>query len=892
MRIDTGWGRLWIMGCVLLAIGLWAGGLTNLAAAQGQTLVVDDFNRPDTLYHGPGWESLNPGYWKLQDGALRRRLEHVGDHNPTTSFPWHWYTRALQRGDDRIEPVDGPRDPSLPLGMIWRRDWKLRGNYTLRADLTVRALTPEPEGERRWNYHQPGYGMMGVCFGGQTLYESRHGGGRRGDGSWMALWRNDGRFGLYDHSTRGPKTAGQDTESKAPALKPGDRVTIEVDVQGEPDGPATVTASLLHDGSPVEVTMNGVDCGKFTEGYFGLVARGQLDFQVDQVRLAPGDNAALDVPLNELHVCYPLGDTLRQVDGRWHCKFIGITRSNGEELAIRVADSPEPPGGWKSVPVAGSAPIVSNDFRRYTACVDVALPADPSEKTLYYTVWKDGLNVTRDPREGYLGRKDYVGRLPRLTAPYRVCTLGGHALHRGGTTLPRAGKFQKNWVHGQPTADAYKYFEDYDFQIINWDDDVWYLELLFPPPSTDDACKIITITLANPTTRWQMMRHWNVINPGDHDYGMDDVKGPEQILVRQNEDLGQDPEYMRRNFNLVNHISRGTEERIGDTNPKTWRRWKMPDRDFSLLVMEARLWRSSQDTDLWVRGGWGHKSGLYHRTDTTRTLLGEEQFAWLQQIIRTDTSPLICLTGINCMQPIFTGFMKDPETGRMWNQQDRVAADYAGWAKAGCDRVIELLGSRTGIASVYGDIHLASIVENRTHHFFECSCGPIGRGGSRGLKEGFGPQMTDYDGRPLSVHALYHRRYGSPELDRRTGPPHWNFLEMEFDPRGDDPTTSIRIRNIVDPPDAEPRGGGFVERKASETGRPAQSKLPELATLPNADVWLRRVSGEPICATRSRPDGTLPKKLLADIPPGTQVLITAHDGEKTDSRAVRTVRNE
>ena len=73
-----------------------------------------------------------------------------------------------------------------------------------------------------------------------------------------------------------------------------------------------------------------------------------------------------------------------------------------------------------------------------------------------------------------------------------------------------------------------------------WEDDVWYMELLLYPPSADDAYKIVTTTLCGPTTRWQMMRHWNTINPGDHDYGMDDVKGPEQIAIRTHEDLGQD----------------------------------------------------------------------------------------------------------------------------------------------------------------------------------------------------------------------------------------------------------------------------------------------------------------------------------------------------------------
>ncbi len=35
-----------------------------------------EFQTPDTLFHGHDWQSLNPGYWKIQDGALRRRLKN------------------------------------------------------------------------------------------------------------------------------------------------------------------------------------------------------------------------------------------------------------------------------------------------------------------------------------------------------------------------------------------------------------------------------------------------------------------------------------------------------------------------------------------------------------------------------------------------------------------------------------------------------------------------------------------------------------------------------------------------------------------------------------------------------------------------------------------------
>ena len=49
------------------------------ATALAQEFVtVDDFARADSLYHGSDWETLNPGYWKIENGALRRRLTNVG----------------------------------------------------------------------------------------------------------------------------------------------------------------------------------------------------------------------------------------------------------------------------------------------------------------------------------------------------------------------------------------------------------------------------------------------------------------------------------------------------------------------------------------------------------------------------------------------------------------------------------------------------------------------------------------------------------------------------------------------------------------------------------------------------------------------------------------------
>ena len=50
-------------------------------------------------------------------------------------------------------------------------------------------------------------------------------------------------------------------------------------------------------------------------------------------------------------------------------------------------------------------------------------------------------------------------------------------------------------------------------------------------------------------------------------------------------------------------------------------------------------------------------------------------------------------------------------SGDRFAQRDRVAADYAGWVTAGCDRLIDLLGSRQGIVSVYGDVNERTLKE-------------------------------------------------------------------------------------------------------------------------------------------------------------------------------------
>ena len=170
----------------------------------------------------------------------------------------------------------------------------------------------------------------------------------------------------------------------------------------------------------------------------------------------------------------------------------------------------------------------------------------------------------------------YVGRLPQLKAPYKLCGLSCHAITSGLQQHTEAGLKilggGDDWqVRDQLSVESYKHLDAYNFQIMVWEDDVWYMELVLYPPSTDDAYKVVANSIFGPTSRWQMMQHWNIINPGDHDYGMDDVKGPEQIAIRKHDGLGQDASYMRRNFQIVHHLVTGAEEVDPLANPKKWR---------------------------------------------------------------------------------------------------------------------------------------------------------------------------------------------------------------------------------------------------------------------------------------------------------------------------------
>ncbi len=914
--------------------------------------IVDDFDRPESLNVGANWESLNPGYWKIESRCLRRRLRNYGDHAVPMQFPWDWnliranpemLEEALNRlrrdprakelipetvdlhkmSDEllgRLFPeLDYHKDPSLPEGMLWRSDWRMSGNFRVSMQAVIHELTPDPQlgDDTTWQQFAPGYGFVGLCLSGKELTESYNLLGR----ALVAGWFEDGRFGIFQTQRRRHRYllrgeldsekpfSGTDFIQLSPPRR-GDRATVCVAVLGQESNRCTIVAEIDLGGKTSRVNCRDVDRQKFGNGFLGISGRGLLDFAIDNVELEPIENRPLAIGHADCLVCYPLGDTLRELDGKWRVRFIGMFRIEGTEAAIRIAEVENPPEGWDRQHVAGTAPILSNAFRRNTAAIDVTLPFNPADKTLYYTVWKDGRNVTADarigtrsvgPGTGYLGQTPrngkYVGRLPKLTAPYRICGLSCHRVFDERLATGReAGMEGCELIMDQPWPRAFQHFEAYNFQVLLWEDDAWYLEFPIFPPSTDDCYQAITFHLGGPTQRWQMMRHWNVLNPGDHDYGVDDFQGPEQFAARFKDGLTQNAEYIRRNMQIAAHLMLGDEHPDPAQTPRMWRRWKFPNRDFSLVTVDSRLWKSSPDRRLWALEGWSGDQDALGRQSPHRTILGEEQAAWLDNILRTDSSTMICVSGVNVLNTIYNQLLGGTVSPKRDIELfETNCFDFAGWHAAPAKRLLELFGSREGIVTVYGDLHHAGISRNLDNGVIDAHFGPTGCAGYlRSMKHDFGRFMSGYNGESVEVVSLYHQYFESPQLIARPQRPDQrqdaqNIMEMEFDTNQPNPVLRMQIRNLIDHPMDPPRGGGMLDEPLFRTGRAAASRLPLVKTLPLADVVVYSPEGIPIRALRSLGDGSLPAAGLTEVAPDRWVLVTAQIKNRVDSQLVQTV---
>ena len=886
-----------------------SGTLPRAVSEYSDIRVLDAFDRPNSTYIGNDWETLNPGFWKIKNGVLRRELPQGDAKKVIDWFPWH--ARHMEHSSSiRSE------DPSLPFGMLWRRDWQLSGNYLVQLDFTIHSL-PDWDTSSGRNRDKPGYAAVGICFGSVCHFESGSGSQSQQasftrsmsqgqsstatDTAWMLLLTDQGEFALYSHaiddlipfSDRAFVNFG---DNDFPVT-----CSMGLFIWGDDSQYANITGFLSCNESIYTINVPSVNRIKFTNGYIGIASRGLLNVDFDQIAIDPGTNFQLHAPVAELYTCYPLGDTLRLENDGWHCTFVALCRTTGKTISIKVARTEDPYESWDNVPVAGLAPLVSNEFRVNTALIDVILPFDPSQQAMYFTVWKDGSNVTSDPRisthsvgsgTGYQGQVpldgNYVGRLPILKKPYRICGLSSHPVHDEIGNLHDGNRFEPWYIHDQPTPQAFQHFERYNFQILLWEDGVWHLSSPTLPRTLEDAFKTIQITLGGPTTRWQMMRHWNVLNPGDLEYGLIDNQGPEQFVVRTEQQLGHDITYPQRNFQITQHLCRGVANPNPTENPYTWRKWRLPERDLSIYIMDARLWRSSQETRLWDDEGWGHIENVYSRTNPIRVLLGEEQYSWMSQQLKTDASAQICVTGLNALHSIWSSSKDLDEKDGTHTSDNRSSAGHASWAKESVDRIMDLLGGREGILSLYGGTGNACILYNQQQRFFEACFGPISNSTYNLIKEGLGPLMKDYDSRSIELRAYCGPEYESLSLVPRDNPEYWNFLEIECVPESGAGSMKLSIRYTQDLPNSPTRGGQDVQIDPSETGRIPSSELPEILLIPNADVQVSHITGEPIRGTRTGPDGTISNIKLVDVDTDINVLLVAYTSSQTASTIIRT----
>ena len=121
-------------------------------------------------------------------------------------------------------------DPSLPHGILWRRDWKLTGNYTITIKGTYHADAPPApvEDNPDWKMYQPGYGQIGIAIGGRSLFE----GFNKTRKATLIGYQDDGTLAVLKAPTNKKKKGPAPKKTKAPALKPGDTFTLTLDVKG------------------------------------------------------------------------------------------------------------------------------------------------------------------------------------------------------------------------------------------------------------------------------------------------------------------------------------------------------------------------------------------------------------------------------------------------------------------------------------------------------------------------------------------------------------------------------------------------------------------------------------------------------------------------------------
>ena len=320
---------------MVTAAAISTGGLASAqttASSKSESVASNhlfEFTGPDSLTHGPGWETLNPGYWQIKGNALRRRIKNYGDRARSTGFPFHYETHDRNGG---VMSTD--YDPSLPHGVIYRRDWKLEGNWTIRARFQFHDhVDVRREGDDdSWKMYQPGYSVMGLAFGAKSVFESYN----KVRNAQFVAWTDNEEFGFAKKSGKAKQGGRAANLVDTAKLKKGDVVEMELTARPIDDATVELTATFSGpDGKESSVTQNVKR--RFAEGYVGIVGRGLADFSVEQFEVAPGSNRQLQAGEVDCYTCYPLGDTLKQQNGAWHVRFVALFATDGKRAEC---DSP------------------------------------------------------------------------------------------------------------------------------------------------------------------------------------------------------------------------------------------------------------------------------------------------------------------------------------------------------------------------------------------------------------------------------------------------------------------------------------------------------------------------------------------------------------------------
>ncbi len=259
------------------AVGAGLAAAANAGGNAASASPVMTFSSPDSLYHGHQWQTLNPGYWQIKNGALRRRLVNYGDRARRTGFPFHAETHQFEYRTNY--------DPSLESGILYASAWDLKENYSLKVEFTFRGDRPEPKhgDDPGWKMYREGFGLMGVAIGGKSIYESYG----RIINALRIGWTDDNKLQILGAAKgkKGRQSGNEDPADEvvqsadAMPLTEGDACQLIVKVST--NGPsATIHVTLSSGGK--SVSLNHTLPKNKVAGYVGVASRGLIDFEVNR----------------------------------------------------------------------------------------------------------------------------------------------------------------------------------------------------------------------------------------------------------------------------------------------------------------------------------------------------------------------------------------------------------------------------------------------------------------------------------------------------------------------------------------------------------------------------------------------------------------------------------